>query len=139
MYKPKYFCIEELVPPDVFGQRGEKAWELLDERILKAADLLREEFGSITVNNWGWGGDFAESGLRIPNCTYYHTFSQHSYGRALDLKFRHAEPEDVRQYILMNEHEDFNGMIGGMELGTPTWVHIDCRTRLYGKIKVFNP
>ena len=52
MYKYNYFSIHELVPPHVFGQRGEKAWELLDERLLIILDQLRERFGSMTLNNY---------------------------------------------------------------------------------------
>ena len=40
MYKCENFSIHELVPPNVFYNRGEKAWELLDERLLITLDSL---------------------------------------------------------------------------------------------------
>lgn len=57
MYKCSHFKIQELVPPAIFEARGEKAWELLDERLLITLDRLRDRFGPITVNNWHSGKD----------------------------------------------------------------------------------
>ena len=99
MYKCKYFNIKELVPPDVYEDRGEKAWELFDERILRIADMLRERFGPAIVNNWHVGGSYKESGLRVPSCKHYRPYSQHSGGRALDIKFIETSTTEVREYL----------------------------------------
>ena len=40
MYNCKYFAIHELIPPQVYRDRGEKAWELLDPDMLRTLDLL---------------------------------------------------------------------------------------------------
>ena len=50
-YKCDYFAIHELIPPSVYEARGEKAWELLDDRLLKTIDTLRDRFGPATINN----------------------------------------------------------------------------------------
>jgi len=50
MHICKHFKIQELVPPAVFDARGERAWELLDERMLITLDKLRERYGPVTVN-----------------------------------------------------------------------------------------
>jgi len=55
MYRCEHFSIHELVPPHVFHKRGEKAWELLDERLLITLDKLRQRYGRMTVNNYYWG------------------------------------------------------------------------------------
>jgi hypothetical protein len=56
MIKAKYFKIHELVPPKVYQVRGEKAWQLIDPKLISLIDALREEFGSATINNYivGW-------------------------------------------------------------------------------------
>ncbi len=64
MYRCKHFSIHGLVPPDVFNERQEKAWELLDERLLITLNRLRERYGPITVNNYYWGNDREWSGQR---------------------------------------------------------------------------
>ena len=43
MYRCRHFSIDELVPKDIFEARGQLAWELLDSRILKAIDLIRDD------------------------------------------------------------------------------------------------
>ena len=80
MYKCEHFAIHELVPPHVFEQRGEKAWELLDDRLLVTLDRLRERYGSMTVNNYYWGSDREWSGLRTNDSPYYSPYSQHTFG-----------------------------------------------------------
>ena len=42
MYRCEYFALYELVPEEVYLERGEKAWELLDKRLLITLDRLRE-------------------------------------------------------------------------------------------------
>lgn len=124
MYRCKHFSIQELVPPDVYRARGFKAWELLDDRLLMAVDALRERFGECVINNWSFGGGYTESGLRTPGCDHYRPYSQHSFGRAADCKFK-VDAEIIRQYILSNP--DKFEYINFLELDTPSWVHIDVR------------
>ena len=99
-YRPRYFELRELVPPDIFDARGEAAWELLDLRALVTLDALRERFGPCIVNNWHVGGPLRESGLRNPLTSTGACYSQHKFGRAFDCKFRHADPREVYQRIM---------------------------------------
>ncbi len=120
----KYFEIHEFVPPEVYAERKEKSIELIDSRILFMADLLREQFGPATINNWYWGGNREWSGLRTSDSPYYSKYSQHTFGRAVDMLFKNAVAETVRQRIL-----EMPGMyigINAIEMGV-SWVHIDCR------------
>ena len=59
MYECEHFQIEELVPPEALELVDNKAvlWWLFDDRLLRVADRLREEYGPMTVNDWIWGGD----------------------------------------------------------------------------------
>lgn len=133
MYQCKHFAIHELVPPEVYKSRGNKAWELLDERLLETIDKLRDWGGSITINNYNWGGKRKWSGLRTPESPYYSPTSQHSLGKAADLVFAEKTPEEVREHILSNR--SLYPYITGLELGTPTWTHIDVRN--YNGLKTF--
>ena len=126
IYICRFFEIQELVPSRVFHERGRKAWELLDDRLLITLDLLRERYGSITINNWHWDGSREWSGLRTPDSPYYSPYSQHTFGRAADCLFAQVAAADVRQDILSNpDHSDFR-LIGSVELGV-AWLHFDVR------------
>lgn len=136
MYKCKHFIIQELVPPHVYEERGEKAWELFDDRLLQTIDAIRDHFGvSCTINNWKWGGDRKWSGLRTVESPYYSPYSQHTFGRAADVLVDGLDAERVRQEILKHREEKFP-FITAMELDV-SWLHID--TRNHAPVKVFKP
>ncbi|MCW9013737.1 MAG: hypothetical protein OQL06_08130 [Gammaproteobacteria bacterium] len=136
IYKCTHFAIHELVPPEVFYSRGEKAWELLDERLLISLDRLRERYGSMTVNNYHWGKAREWSGLRTSDSPYYSHFSQHSFGRAADCLFKHKTAEQVRQDILAHPDDAAFELIGSIELGV-SWLHFDVRN--CERIKTYYP
>ena len=94
--KPRHFKVQELVPPTVYLDRGEKSIQLMDTRLLLLIDELRDYYGPAVINDWLWDGSFTESGLRTPDCTYYSPYSQHTLGRAVDLKFKNVEAKKIR-------------------------------------------
>lgn len=99
IYIPKHFRIEELVYPGFYEahkHRGHLIWLALDIRVLKTADRLRERYGLMTVNNWCWGGDRTESGLRDMSTDTGAALSQHKFGRALDCIFHDCTADEVR-------------------------------------------
>lgn len=126
MYKPTHFAIHELVPPAVFKERVEKAWELLDDRLLITLDRLRERYGPMTINNYYWGGNREWSGLRTPDSPYGSQYSQHRFGRAADSLFKNVSADEVRRDILAFPGSWHFHMIGSVELGV-SWLHIDTR------------
>lgn len=126
MYTCKHFAIQELVPPKVYEERKDKAWQLLDERLLITLDRLRKRYGPMTVNNWHWGKDREWSGLRTPDSPYYSRYSQHSFGRAADCLFSNTTTEAVRQDILDNPDDPDFEFIGSVELDVG-WLHFDVR------------
>lgn len=132
MYTTKWFKIQELVSPQAYKDRGDKAWQLLDDRMLMTIDRLREKYGSMTINNWSYGGDREWSGLRTPDSPYYSKYSQHSFGKAFDIIFKHVTAEQVRQDILANPDKFEFEYINSLELGV-SWLHIDSRnsTRIF--------
>lgn len=133
-YKPRHFALQEFVGPDVYERFGDRAWQFLDPRMVKGIDEFREYIGrSVWINTWHIGGDRSESGLRIPEYGYYSTFSQHSFGRAVDHLVEGMEPAEV-QNIWRSMAHTFG--IGGLELA-PTWTHADWR--MADKLVIFEP
>ena len=121
LYTPKYFTLEELWPPGF-----DMNWLVFDERILKAADMLREEYGPMICNDWKWGGKNKFRGWRPPYTDVGAAYSQHKFGRALDLVPVNCTAKEVTDIIRLTP--DFHKLkyITCVEVGKP-WVHIDCR------------
>lgn len=139
MYIPKYFKVEELVPKHYAEKYGSRCWELLDDRALRTLDALREVFGPVTINNYTWNGPYQWRGLRTPE--YYDSYedylssrSQHKYGRAFDLSFKHHTAKQVREYII--RHPDKFPYITFLEVDI-SWVHFDVRN--CEAIKLWSP
>lgn len=133
MYKPKHFATYELVPPETYSKWGEASLMFMDDRILMNADALRERYGSITVNDWYWGGNNQWRGLRTESSPYGTQYSQHRFGRAIDHIFHKVTAEEVRQDIL--QQTNLFPLVMSMELGT-SWAHFDVRN--CDRIKTFN-
>ena len=126
IYKCNHFEIHELVPPAVYRDRKEAAWELLDQYALITLDRLREKHGKATVNNWYWNGSRLWSGLRTPNSPYYRPYSQHTFGRAFDMIFNDVSAQDVRDDMEENPNDMTYRYITSIELEV-TWFHFDVR------------
>lgn len=134
LYIPKHFKLYELVPEVVYNSENHDIlWGQLDSRELWTADALREKYGTCIINDWYWGGEFQESGLRLPNTTTGARWSQHKRGAATDKKFPDANIKDIIED--MKNHPDdpaFRHITTVEETHngeTPTWLHTDCRNR----------
>lgn len=136
-YKCKLFKIYELVDPVTYKARGQLSWELMDERLLRLIDKLRDTFGPATINTWKWGGKFRWSGLRTPACNIGARRSQHRYGRAVDMKFKNIKPAAIRKAIRLDSEYWKKQGVCCVENGTKTWLHVDVRNTK--KIKWVNP
>ena len=139
MYKPKNFDIKELVCRYTFESHEEwKLWLMFDERILRAMQQLRDDFGRFMVNNWHREGTRTESGLRVPGMDNYSDTSQHAFGRAIDSLPMDSKLMDIRMSIRGDRRR--YELISGMEIGkSVTWLHIDCGNRADspGELKLF--
>lgn len=102
MYLPRHFQAYELVPPEIFASRKGKSFELIDERVLITLDTLRETFGPCIINDWYWGGEFEQSGLRTANAPQFSPTSQHTFGRAMDCKFKEHPAAEIRDQVIRN-------------------------------------
>lgn len=126
MIKSQHFNIREWVPPSVFEDRGEKAWMLIDPRLIVVMDSIREELDApITINDWSWQGKRMWSGLRLPGSPYYSKYSQHSFGRAVDFLAAGYTADEVRAVIRKLFKRGKLPVKGlRLELGV-NWVHLD--------------
>lgn len=143
MYKCEYFKLEELVSEKVYKRYGEKAWQFLDEGMLRTLDGIREDTGRpITVNNWLWGGNFHQRCFRgnldeIPyvktvNRVHYNSF--HGHGKAVDFDIKGWSAEKSRKWILENQEK--YPWITYME-DEVNWVHLDGRQSSHDGIYLF--
>lgn len=125
MFVPKHFQWYELMPSEEY----KPYWLILmDERILRTLDEIREYYGRpVIVNNWHSGGKFRLRGFRPMTGNVGAKYSQHRFGRAADFDVQGISAEQVRNDIR-------NGCfpaITCIEAGV-SWVHADVRntTRL---------
>ena len=149
-----HFSIQELVPEHVYVKYGEKAWWFLDRRAIKTLEWVRDHLGRCTVNNWSWGGEYSQSGLRtfefymqgsnrlrpdyIAKQMIADSFSQHKHGRAFDCKLANHSADEARDYI-KNNWELF-GLGWALTLEEDvSWLHFDCRNRPDKKVYTFKP
>lgn len=145
--KSKYFKIQELVSKQTYEKYGEKSWIFLDERLILTLDALREYFNApITVNNWLWGGNLQQRGLRtncdeiVKNKTLKNSLyvSQHCLGKAVDFNVKNHTVKDVYKVILENPKTfPYIKRIENINK-TPTWVHIDTANTENENIIIFN-
>jgi len=131
-YRTEYFELYELLPKGIYNKYVKNyetaLWGLFDERILWTADQLRKIYGRMTANTWKWGGRHQYRGYRPGNCKIGAFFSQHKYGRGIDLIPSKYKAQNIRDDIKDDPYkeefkyitciEDFKGM---------SWIHMDSR------------
>ena len=143
-YKPKYFELYELLPPELYKvdyyeseSARELGYELMDEKLLITIDIIRGEIvkAPLICNTWYMNGSRRNSGLRTYNCTIGATNSQHKLGKAVDLVCHSYTAEEIRQMIIA--HKDLLPYPIRMEKGPDiTWVHIDTKDMDYRGRKI---
>jgi hypothetical protein len=137
------FYLDELVPPEIYSQRGEKSIALLDMRIVNGLQHLRELANvPFTINNWINKGIFDERGLRLPNTRTGAKWSQHKYGRAIDIDPQGMSIAGLFGILKANEkyfiERQWITAIENIEY-TRTWLHIDCRYTGLDHFYIVNP
>ncbi len=130
MYKPNYFTLREVLPQNFYANykpvRGDKLWLLFDPRVLITADRIRERYGKMVANTWAWRGSHNFRGYRPANTEVGAEFSQHKFGRALDLVPIEVEVEEIRRDIIAQPNRETFKHITAIELNV-SWLHFDTR------------
>lgn len=137
-YEPKHFSPQEYVPPEIHASLGDKSILLIDDRILKTDDAIREFFNvPVTINNWHTGGPRKYSGFRPHDCKDVGAlWSQHRFGRASDKLLTGIDAATARRAILDNRK--YFPFITCME-DAVTWLHTDCRCHIGPDIAIITP
>lgn len=125
------FFLDEFIDPVIYAERGERSITLIDQRIVTAAQFIRDRAGmSVTINNWATGGRLRERGLRRHDTPTGARWSQHKYGRAIDINISTWTPAQMMQFMREYERELISrNLVTAIEdiQFTPSWLHLDCR------------
>lgn len=134
-----YFNLQEFVPREIHDQFGDKSIWFIDPRIIRGACVLRHLIGEpIVINDWYIGGDYNYSGFRPLDCPVGSKYSQHKFGRAIDVKAPESGNDYLRGFIYDNWY-NLNSFFTTVELDTNGWVHLDNRTWPYVPKTGFKP
>jgi hypothetical protein len=120
----------------VFNKYGEKAWQFIDQRLLRVILWLRTNLKKpIIINNWKWEGSYTQRGLRenISPIVASKTksgklyLSAHTMGKAVDFDVKGMEAEEVRMWLKEHAEElPYHIRLEHNMKGKPiSWVHLD--------------
>jgi hypothetical protein len=138
MKRSNRFLLQELVCRHVFNRDIDQAWRYFRPVTIDFLDWFREEINRpVYINNWNWGGDKTQRGLRCNLCalvaskkTLYMT--AHLNGTGIDFNVKDMTPNQTRSWLETNIHKFFTKFpqyIAKCRLeyakDAPTWVHID--------------
>jgi hypothetical protein len=132
----QYFDIKELVGEATYTKWGERSWRFLDFRLLHTIYVIRRALDKLMyANNWDIGGDYDERGLRtnVQEILQDKTskkrlyLSAHVLGKALDFIVQGMTSEEVRNWIIANQHIlPYKIRLEHKKDGKPiSWVHLD--------------
>jgi len=143
LHNSPYFDVREMVDANTFKALSVNAAWLIEPKIVRVLDLLREKLGApVVVNNWHTGGPFKSSGFRSMSDKTGAMFSQHRRGCAADVKSAGRKPADILAIINAN-FEEFKaaGLTTIEDVNfTPTWLHLDCRpVQIENQFRIVRP
>lgn len=131
----KYFNVDELVSKEVYELLGDNAIKLIDTRLLKVIEEIRELLGvPLICNNWMHGGSRNNCGYRDLNCTIGASKSAHKDGMAADLISVKMSAADMRKKILANKDKISYPIRIEDDV---TWLHVDVRNTKNDSIYLF--
>jgi hypothetical protein len=129
MFIPDGFELYELFPKKFFLKyNNSKLWLFFDLRILLTIQYLRERYGSMIANDWYWKGRNQYRGWRPFDCSIGAAFSQHKFGRAVDLIPAKTTAQKIREDILASPFDKTFKFITIIEADIP-WLHISTDIR----------
>ena len=138
----KHFILQEFVPPEIYKQFGDHAWQFIDPRLIVLADFVRDFFSKpVTINNWDSGGTLTMRGFRTPDTSVGGTLSQHKFGRAIDININDLTPVQIYSIISESSAKFMKAGLTTMENinFTTSWNHLDIRYTGMDSIKIVTP
>lgn len=127
--------VRELVPKSMWLKHGARSIRFINAQLVFAMQWLidRHELDAVYFNNWMYGGDKEQRGLRIPGQHYFRGDGLHDTGNAFD--FIPVKKGYTLKEIIIKIHLDaaknpelywMAGIwrIENIELAS-TWIHID--------------
>ena len=133
------FDYEEFIDKNTFLLTNSNGIELINQKLISVCQKIRDIIGfPIYINNWSSGGLYNWSGLRNINCPIWKVGSFHNLGMASDLHVYKISSIDLFQIIYDNSKILMPMGLGGMEIGTRGWVHVDIRPNSTGKLILFH-
>lgn len=149
MIKSKYFKAHELASKLVYTRFGENVYQFFSPDVLSDLDTIRETYGApITINDWFWGGQYSESGLRSnrdsivrSKTTLY--LSAHCLGCGFDLKDKtniRANNQKLYNHVCNLIRQKKLKVFRRVEniQKTPTWVHVDAFQTISNELVIFS-
>lgn len=133
----KNFYLDEYIPKETYlqAETKEELINLIDPRLFESDQMLRDVFGSATINNWWVGGNRNYSGWRPVNCKIGAKGSDHKFGKASDKVFKNFSAKDVRVYIRKNFKK-----LGITKIEDDiTWVHTSVAKTDKSYLTIFYP
>jgi len=136
------FDVREFVSENVWNRfRGASRW-FVDPRLVLIAEKVKElasddERAYVYINNYLYGGGYNQSGFREPGSKVGAEFSQHRFGRAIDIKIKHKGLwlTSSAMYYLVKENYHTLKKLGLTTVEDPEhtqgkhrdWLHLDVR------------
>lgn len=140
MYRPNYFKLYELLPPELY-KNEEQGWEIIDKKLLITLDFIRNLIKQpMVVNNWHNGGAWKYRGARTTNSADYRVGSYHSVRKdrkvmAADFSCALLSAEAIRTLIVQNADK----LPYPIRLEKDVkWVHVDVAEKKGYKVYLFN-
>lgn len=142
-YIPKYFDIQELMPPKMLSLEDWQApkhmcqaWANFDPKLLETIDVIRGEIVQqpLLCNTWHMDGNRIYCGLRPSVCSIGAQQSRHKFGQAADLVCYKYTAEQMRQMIV--EQQDKLPYPIRIEDGV-SWLHVDVADIDYNGQKIY--
>ena len=128
----KNFHLDEFVPKEIYDKFGMNSLWFLDPNIIKLAQGMRDYINKpMTINDWWNGGGYQLSGFRPPASKVGAPLSQHRFGRAIDVKFKDTDYDELRRNIIGNTCDYMEMGLTTIEDGTESWLHCDIRNTGY--------
>lgn len=121
------FTLIEFVPKEVYDKFGDSSIWFFDPRLPKIAQFIHDRYNTPIIINGVYNGQvYNYSCLRTPDSNEFKPLSQHTGGKAIDVKGVNSKV--LRQDIIDNFTTIWKPLgITTIEKNTSTWTHIDLR------------